>query len=77
MKFYDIYDMAAMEELSRQVNGVLVMNPGDSPFVTTDGIHQVVKLKSSGYDLWTHTNGMEIQMNDMPLESAKQFLECR
>lgn len=77
MKFYDIYDMTAPDELSRQVNGVLVMNPGDSPFVTTDGVHQVVKLKSSGYDLWTNKNGNQFAMNNMPLDSAKQFLERR
>jgi len=75
----DIYDMAAMEQLAKVVNGVFVIDPHDVPYVTTDNIHQVVKVKCSGWDLWIRGKSAmtTIEMNDMPYESAVQFLECR
>lgn len=76
----DIYDIDAMEKLSEQINGNFVASPNDAPYVTTDGIHQVVKLKGCDeWDLWIKgkTEFTTICLTDMPRESAVQFLECR
>ena len=77
--FYEIYDMDAMQELSKAVNGLLVLNPGDAPFVTTDFIHQATKLKGYGFDLWVKAKNAEpfIAVNDVVHSIAVNFLEAR
>lgn len=76
---YEIYDMDAMQELSKEVNGLLVLNPGDAPFVTTDFVHQAIKLKGFGFDLWVKAKNAEpfIGLNDASQSAAIKFLEFR